>query len=503
MAPGAPAQSWARAKAFLPLAAILLGSAALRLAHLGYSHFQGDEISALYPLGVPFPESLLEQLKGPVQLLVTLAVRQLTGGFGEVETRLPFSLASLLTVYVVYLFVRDSFGKRPALFAAALVGSCGLLVAFGRIAQYQAFVMLAVSASAWLLMRWVTRDDARFLYLGMAFFAGGVLSHYDALTFLPALLILLAMGVRRRETRTKARLGHVFLASGMAVLLVSVFYAPFVLRPGFASVSEYLEGRVVGGLGWQTFVRTRQLLALYLPPLYLPVVAALAAVGAAAALTPGSRLPGIVVIAWFAAPFCFYMFLGGQPRSHVYMYMLPGMILAALGLQALLSQLRSPLLARCGMALACAAAIAFAAISYYTLVDHRIEHPWERKTVLGYALPNLVEDKIQGVFGFPYRRGLGLVGDLFRSGDLRGTFDSNERDATVEFYIDAPRSSPPLTYFDDPGSVPPDYYVFVHRPFSLRRELPQTVQQTYRLIETIRQEGRTTIEIYAAPWMDS
>jgi hypothetical protein len=94
------------------------------------------------------------------------------------------------------------------------------------------------------------------------------------------------------------------------------------------------------------------------------------------------------------------------------------------------------------------------------------------------------------------------VGELFRSGRLVGNFDSNERDATAEFYVGVPRSSPPLTYFDDPGSSAPDYYVFVYRPFSFRRELPQTVKDTYHLIYTIKEGGRTTIEIYAAPWKE-
>jgi hypothetical protein len=159
------------------------------------------------------------------------------------------------------------------------------------------------------------------------------------------------------------------------------------------------------------------------------------------------------------------------------------------------------LLARAVHAAVWAALLLSSVMTYFMLVDHTVEHPWESKTVFGYKLPNLVGEKVQGVFGFPYRRGLEQVGELFRSGRLAGNFDSNERDATVNFYFGAPRSSPPLTYFDDPGSLPPDYYVFVHRPFSLRRELPQTVGDTYRLVETIKEGGRTTIEVYAAPWV--
>ncbi|HSB89669.1 MAG TPA: glycosyltransferase family 39 protein, partial [Anaerolineales bacterium] len=485
----------------LPLALVLAVSAALRLISLNYSHFQGDEISALYPVGVPFPTSVLEQQKGPVQLLATLAVRLLAGRYGEWETRLPFSLASILGVYVVYLMARDAFGRRPALWAAALTGSCGLLVAFGRIVQYQAFVMLAVLLTTRFLLLWVRKDEPHLLYLGLAAFAVGVLSHYDSLTFLPALLLMLALGFRRRELWTRPRVAHLALAGLLAAAMVGAFYVPYVFRPGFTSVTGYLRGRVASGLGWDTFVRTRQLLDLYFPPLYLPAVAGLAAVGAARALGKAARPEGLVIITWFAVPFGFYMLLGGQPRSHVYMYVLPALVLAGLGIDTILSRLKPGLWSLGGQAVMASVLIAFTAICYYMLVDHTVEHPWEKKTIFGYELPNLVRARVQGVFGFPYRRGLDQVGEMFRSGRLLGTFDSNERDSTTAFYFGAPRSSPPLTYFDDPGSVAPDYYFYVLRPFSLRRDLPETVKNTYRRIGSVMEGGRTTIEIYAAPWM--
>jgi hypothetical protein len=490
------------AKNILPLTLVLLGSAMLRLIYLDYSHFQGDELSALYPIGMTFPDSLLEQLKGPIQLLVTLVVRLITGEYGEWQTRLPFSLASLANVYIVYLFVRDIYGQRAALWAGALTGSCGLLVAFGRIVQYQAFVMLAVSLTALFLQRWILKDEPRYLYLGLVSYAFGVLAHYDSLTFLPALLFLLLLGFRSREQWTPSRLRHVALASALALLLAGLFYIPYIFRPGFASVTDYLQGRVVGGSKRATFIQTYQLLNLYLPPLYEKIIGALIVVGSTTVLLSKTRAFVLAVLAWFGAPFVFYMFLGGDPRSHIYMYVLPGMILAAIGIDVLISIPKSHFFARATQATAWATIIAFAAITYYMLVDHTIEHPWERKTVLGYELPNLVTSYIQGVFGFPYRRGLEQVGELFRSGEFVGSFGSNERYSTVEYYFEATRSSPPVTYFDDPGSSPPDYYFYVYRPFSLRRGLPVTVKDTYRFVGTISEGCRRTIDIYAAPWKE-
>jgi hypothetical protein len=283
--------------------------------------------------------------------------------------------------------------------------------------------------------------------------------------------------------------------------LIGLFYVPFVFRPGFTSVAQYLRGRVASGLGWETFPRTAQLLALYFPPLYLQIMAVLTAIGVAAAAGRRARPFGMVVVVWFAAPFITYMALGGQPRSHVYTYVLPAMILAALGLEAMVSRIHHRLAAGVAVVAIWAAIMTSAAVTYHMLVDHTVEHPWEPKTVLGFALPNLVEARVQGVFGFPYRRGLEKVGELFRSGELAGTFESNERNLTVEYYFGAKRSSPPGVSFDDPGSVAPDYYIYVHRPFSLRRELPETVRMTYRWIGAIEERGRTTVDIYAAPWI--
>jgi hypothetical protein len=283
--------------------------------------------------------------------------------------------------------------------------------------------------------------------------------------------------------------------------LLALFYVPFVLRPEFASVAQYLRGRVASGLGWETFPRTTQLLALYFPPLYLQVVAVLTAIGLVAAAARRARPFGPVMIVWFVAPFIFYMALGGEPRSHVYTYVLPAMILAAVGLDAIANGVRSRWVRKAGEAAVWVAVAASAAVTGYMLVDHSVEHPWERKTVLGYELPNLVDSRIQGVFGFPYRRGLERVGELFRAGELAGTFESNERNVTVVFYLGAQRSSPPGVSFDGPGSIAPDYYIYVHRPFSLRRELPETVRDTYRLLRSIEENGRVTIDVYAAPWI--
>ena len=471
----------------LPLVLILLGSAALRLLFLDYSHFQGDEIKALFPSEATFPDFLLAQKKGPMQFLVTRMVHALTGGYVEWQTRLPFSLAGIVGVYVLYRLVREGYGRRPALLAAALVGSCGLLVAFGRIVQYQAFCMLFVLLAAHFLFRALRQGDPRQFYPGLISYGLALLTHYDALTFAPTLALLLALAVRRHRQRTKQYAAHLAMAGAITVCLLGLFYVPYLFQPHLPFVSDYLLERVASGQGMRTFTATHELLGLYLPPFYLVFAVPLLVVGAMAVVRRSGTPDGLIVPIWFITTFTFYMFLGGDPRSHVYNYLLPGLILVALGVDRVISAGEGGTGGRAVAAGAWGLIVLFGAVTYSMVVDHTVEHPWYRKTVFGYELPNVVTRRVEGVFGFPYRRGLDQVGALFRSGRLRGTFASNERDVMADYYFQTPRSARP------------DYYIFVLQPLSLDGELPAVVAGSYHLIETIVERGRPTIEIYESP----
>ena len=517
----------------MPLILILLGAAALRLLFLDYSHFQGDEIKALYPPGARFPDFLLAQKKGPVQFLITRMVLALTGGYVEWQTRLPFSLASLLSVYVASRLVREEFGRQPALLGAALIGSCGLLVAFGRIVQYQAICMLLVLLAAHSLFRALRLGTPRLLYPGLICYGLALLTHYDALTFAPTLALLLIIAARKRAKPGRGYFGHFSLAGAIALCLVSLFYLPYVRQPFFPLISDYLLHRVAAGQGMRTFTATYELVGLYLPPFYLLLAIPFLVIGAIDAIRRRGMPEGLLIPLWFVTTFAFYMLPGGDPRSHVYNYFLPGLILVALGIDRVIGpkvpliltlspdrergperDLLSPaggdtgrhpkrdLLSPAGgedkgeggslapalTAAAWAVILVCAGVTYYMVVDHTVEHPWEAKTVLGYELPNLVSKRVEGVFGFPYRRGLDQIGALVRSGRLQGSFNSNERDVMADYYFHAPRSGRP------------DYYFFVLRPLSLDRELPAIVARSYRRIGTISERGRPSIEIYEAPW---
>ena len=465
-----------------PLILIIAAAALLRSVNLGYSHFQGDELNALFPPHADFAGFLLEQRKGPGQFLVTRVMHGLTGGYDELITRLPFTVASVAGVAVAAAFVRSHWGPQVALLAAALMASCGLILAFGRIVQYQAFSMLLILVTAWSAFTFARDGEIKRLYVAAATLGVGLLFHYDPVTFVPTFCLLVA--VRLWHSTHPLRLtAHLAGAALLTVAITATFFLPYVLQPDFAEVAEYLRRRASGGTVTYTFRSVRELLALYLPPFYFTIVGPAWVAGVIGLLRRGDRASHALLV-WFASTFSFYMLLGGDPRSHVYTIFIPGLIITAYGL---LQAIELADRARVGGAVRAAVwtvLVAFGWAAWMMFVDHRVEHPWYAKSLLGYRLPNLEEGRIEGVFGFPYQRGLDSVGDLFDRGELAGTFDSNERISMANYYFHSQR-----------GDLA-DYYVHVHRPLSLERGVPSDVKDHYVWLRQIVVNGRKTIDLY-------
>lgn len=474
-----------RSPANLWLLIVLAGSAALRVTFLGYSHYQGDEIKAVYPADAPFPAYLFQQTKGPVQYLVTRGVAELVTSAPEWLMRLPFAMASLASVYVAYRLVREAFGGVAASFAGALMGGCGLLVAFGRIVQYQSILILLLLLTATYLFRWYRTGSRRALYVCAVCYAAALLTHWDAISFGPTLVAGTVLGGARHSWSRPVR-GSLSGALAIVLGVAGAFYLPYISQPAFVATREYLISRVVRVSDADTSASSAALLGLYVPPFYLVIAAVLLTIGGLHTVRRRDTT-GRLIVFWFLTTFIAYSMVVTDPRSHVYVYFVPGLLLVAVGIDVLREAVSPPLARAAVTAVAGSLLLASGAATYYMVVDHSREHPWEEKALFGIVLPNLISDRMDGVFGFPYYRGLEQLGDLFQSGVLRGTIRSNEREALVDHYVRAPRA------------VNSDYYIHVLMPQSLIRELPGDIAAAYRLVWFTEARGRRTIELYARP----
>ena len=479
----------------LPLAVAV----AARLWGLGVSEFQGDEAYAMMlAKGVAHgqQEILLVHMKGPVEALLPAGPLAVTGTTSEPAARLPFALAGVALVLGVWALAGRLIGGRRgdvAGFVAALgVAADGLLVAFGRIVQYQTVVLLLSAAALWLCWRFYEGGAARrHLVAAAACASVAVLAHYDGIYAAPALAWLVVAGGRRRGWGPRQWAAGLAPPVAVGLALTLSFYLPFALHehfgrtlshlgtrgqgaagpvlrnnlPGYgAMLSVYATRYVAAAAGLGLLASLGALLVAHLRPRALgrALAALLAAGGLLAAMAPGAlalgvdgSLAGLLVLPplaalvlaprlpaglraltlWLAGALAAHAFLIADPRTHFYTLHAAGWLLLGHGAAALaegLPRLR-PALAAAG------AALLTLSLTYTGLVFLRPWPEFERAypaTLLpfyrpptGEALPD------DGLFAFPHKDGWKAAAALFQDGTLRGAMDSNQELFTHGWYL--------------------------------------------------------------------
>jgi len=228
---------------------LILIAAFFRLLYLGYSEFQGDEgiimmRAARAILGDD--AQLFYHQKGPAEVLLPIATWTLSGTINEWQARLPFASAGLLGVVALYLLGRRWFNGRSALVAALLLAINGYFVGFGRIVQYQSLVLATTTLALLALWRWSEREGRRWLIVGAALLAFGLLAHYDAGLVLPAAAYVVGRRLWITRSRWRVLLVDVLIAGALAFGILALFYLPFASHPNFAKTLEYLGGARLG-----------------------------------------------------------------------------------------------------------------------------------------------------------------------------------------------------------------------------------------------------------------
>lgn len=456
--------------------ALLFGAGAyLRLAGLGYSDFQGDEIKALCTTAqfqslTDFLSFLLEQRKGPVQSLVTCAYSIFDPEFtSELALRLPFALTNLLAMVCLFFIVSRWFNRRAALLSSFLFASNGIFVAFGRIVQYQSFVLLGTLAAilgltlAIELERWRVRG----LYLGFAAAAISLLAHFDAAFVLPPLFVLTVhWWLRHRAHPDFARLrDHLLAAAGLSAFVVLAFYLPYSARLGSYQLNYWSE-RFSG-----PSTDTLEIFRFYNPGPVIWVYLILIALGLVRLGKTNYWKP---LSAWILPPLVFMELVFRTSRTHAYTYLLPLLIIGGLGLDLPLSwleRLRTTWPRSIAQWMVLATLVMVGMFSQTILVDHRPEYPWNPKHLWVWDLPG---GNREGTFGFPYSRNWRDIGNWFAMLSYRDApVVTNEKSVIPAFYlpdrftIDGRADTRPDQVPDEPGI----YFVAVRRPQSWRGEI--------------------------------
>ena len=361
----------------LALVVLFVVAGFLRLANLGYSDYQGDEIKALYnPKEATSAQFFLEQRKGPMQFLITAGLKGISNEYhNRALARLPFALAGLGSVLVFYYLAKSLFNQKIALYATMFFATNGFLIAFSRLVQYQSLVIFFGLLAVYFTKKYADsrkppHPDAvpKYLVLAGISLATSILSHYDGVFFVPIILGILfplvQLSLREisfarstiatesllRAKRSNPVLKHLIISTSIFLTLTCVFYIPFALNIA-QSTTDYWAGRISGDVSGK-ISSSRYLFSVYQPIYVLHIYTILGIIGFAfitlftfskifsrlcckllahvykidifnGVHAPFSLSIPISVLAWFLIPFILLEVFIYIPGTHIYAYLIP------------------------------------------------------------------------------------------------------------------------------------------------------------------------------------
>lgn len=167
----------------------------------------------------------------PPLLYWMIAIANRAGLGPDLAPRLPVSLLSVAFLILYYRLLRSEFGRRPALFAAVMLGSSAGWVAFSQLAVTDLPMAATFSAAMLLGLRWISSDRLGLLIgtaalLGLAVLAKGLV---------PLVLALPLVWMSRHRLR---RFLHPLVWAAFLVI-AAPWYVLCALRHGLPFLEEF------------------------------------------------------------------------------------------------------------------------------------------------------------------------------------------------------------------------------------------------------------------------
>jgi len=475
---------------------ILLGASSyLRFVNLGYSEFQDDEKKTrIQPLGDDTVlEFLLSQRKGPMQFLVAyipLNYFKVDGYVNELAVRLPFTIASLLSVFVLYAFIFKVTKSHLAAFLVASVYSTnGFVVGFSRIAQYQNLNLLFSFLALYFFSDLeIKKDNFRWSsLLGTVFISLSILSHWDAFFYIVPLVYFLIKFLLRKDVTKNEKLINFSIWTVTTLVLVVPFVVSYItnLASQQSGNVDYLFRRV--GASGSELLRHKRIFELYNPviTIWFYLVGILLAI-------PFFKKTWVFLL-WFVFDLLMIKFFMLTPKTHIYNYVIPAIITSCLGIYYLGNFLYKKLPTKFKKmtfilpVLILIPVVLLYVQSYQMFVDHsKGEYPYDAKKILWFDNPILIDNEII-TFGFPHYR---AWKEVDKHMDTACRYITNESKGISQIYVTA-------LYGDTDGC---SYIVRIKRPFYTKAQdvkypglknsklvykyvnsLGETVTQVYRM----------------------
>ncbi|CAN5729608.1 hypothetical protein BH10CHL1_BH10CHL1_13130 [soil metagenome] len=495
---------------------------------------------------------LFQDRRGPAQTLITAAVYLITGKPHEWILRAPVALANLAAIAGLFILAWSMFNWRIALVSSLLLSLEGFVLAYSLVVQMQSTLLLMMILSTFCLYRAYKTAEysirTRYVALGSLFFAFGLLAHYEMILMAPVLAYLYAAPYGWNFWR-RNRIGLV-IAAALVLVVAGGFYAPFVLNPAFRTTYGYYSQDIVGR-GLRNNLHEFMLVGTFYNSLYYfgalwlllgltCIVQLCRAFGASVSkrwLTIGIGVGAWVILSadllgfpvglwwslaacismavlcllpkrvsvemrtlflWFFGFFTLYSFVLREVHVHYYVYSMPWTLLSTLGLawlykrglsfvkrfQARWASVYSFVAAICfGLFLLLCAGYAWLVFVQpfpeYALTFPQFKNPLYLTT---YA------HREGEAFGFAHQSGWKTIGYLYRTGALRGRYETNELYLTAEWYT--------RRFIRD--DQPPRYYFVAIVPHRLQASPwpPPLDQKAYHPIGTVTVMGQPRLQMY-------
>ncbi|KKS31205.1 hypothetical protein A2380_03230 [candidate division WWE3 bacterium RIFOXYB1_FULL_43_24] len=465
----------------------------LRLINLGYSEYIPDETTVMTPIknGEISKDFLLAQRKGPMQFLAVWVVNIFNiSVFDEFTYRVPFFFASVLGLLFFYKFIKNMEGQFVAVVATLFLGLNGMLIAFGRVVQYQSLNLLFSSAGLYFLSLLKNEEHRiRNSILGSLFLTLSAMSHWDAIFVIPPALFLICKYVLFAPLRGRQKRSII----GALSLPVLVIFMPFFINYSSVALSEpenisYFKTRVGRAeVSLENIMYNLKeyisKIELYNPFMYLYALGTLAFAG----LVGSKRAYSYFY--WFLLSLATFIFFVVKPGTHIYNIFYPLVILAAFGAQYFY-QLFKGLLSKTVVVLLIVLFSFFGYQGYLLFADPSVDYPWSQEDILGYKTrPYSQRSLPNNIIGFPIYRGWEEAAEFLTGENARNGSDlpyiTNEESSIGGFYL-------PLRY----GRENEYYAIGVKRPLSFVNDYTFPSIKNKKTVKRIEVYGENTMRIY-------
>jgi hypothetical protein len=380
---------------------ILLPAIFLRFYNLGYSDYHGDEHKAFIQLepGQSLFSFFMAQRKGPLQFVVSYLPYLFTHNFkNELAERLPFALVSVISLLIFYKLIKKITLKTSiALYATALLAFDGFIVGFGRIAQYQNLNLLFSFLSLYYfydisvkIPDIIPEKIKKSAILGTICFCLSFLSHWDAVYILPVIIYFLAVFLSNKNIQKTQKISIIkqIILYGTVILLP--FMVPYTYFLYLSQENQrYFNRRV--SLGIFDIKYYKFLIDLYNPYITFWFLSLFGLIGIV------SIKKSIPFVIWFLFTFIVFTCFFSKPGTHIYNFVIPGIVLCAIGMDNIASN--SPKYLRwLHYLLFTLTFMFFFYQSYRYFVDTSAEYPFDQKNLFTVD-PNIIKTSSTGYSG--------------------------------------------------------------------------------------------------------